>query len=838
MKPGQVALVVCPPLVEDKWPAEIHSINPQAFVKVLRTVDEVRAFMDQAAKLPNHTLKVGVIPESMAKLGEGREVGVFWRKRHMARWAYGTPRPEAFPADVPRIQTIEEALCPTCARPVMFTYKGQEQPATKAWLNSGKRQCGHCHTALWQDARTFSAPKAGEKYPSRNPRVPLADYIAQVFPKRVYVTVCDELHQLKDAGTGRGLMLHTFAHLSEKIVGLTGTLFGGVASSLYFLEFAFNPRVRETYPWDRDGKGKAAWSRDMGALEKVIEHHPAFDEHGVYTGTKSFTGAIREAPACSPRLVQEVLDHAVFVKMTDLGKSMPALDEIPIAVDMSPPMREAYHRAKREMGKYLFDQKKLGDASFLSKYLQVLLAWPNAPFRAETVIHDWRPNRRDRTQVISTHVTDLPGLDSHEPFPKEQQLIELVTQELAAGRPVGIFLRQTGTRDIQAHYEALIQQHVPLAKTFILRGSVDSQRRERVVRDQIVRKGTNVLISNPQLIEVGVDLVELKTLIFVEVLHSLYPMQQASRRHWRLHQTAPCRTYYLYYRNTLEERAIQQLGRKKLAANLLYGDLPEDEGLEALSGEEGLGSLLRELALSLDEADETPVADLTDLFQQTTRPPTAQDSVWLNGIAETIQIAPPITITPPPSPVLLAAALTVTPLPVRHLALPTTPAAMLSAKFATLNLPTAKLAKVQARITIALEQGLPNPADSALKLCEGVGHPDFAKYSVHAEVLIRWLAKYLRSEKALNTEAAPTFAAELVALARPVVIAPPPLKLTPPKVVSKPKKSKPDLLAIPDDTPAKPAPKNPAKPQHPARTTPPTAPQQLLLFDLPPVVYA
>jgi hypothetical protein len=471
------------------------------------------------------------------------------------------------------------------------------------------------------------------------------------------------------------------------------------------------------------------------------------------------------------------------------------------------------------------------------------------------------------------------------------------------------------------------------------------------------------------LIEVGVDLVELKTLIFVEVLHSLYPMQQASRRHWRLHQTTPCRTYYLYYRNTLEERAVQQLGRKKLAANLLYGDLPEDEGLEALSGEEGLGSLLRELALSLDEADETPVADLTDLFQQTTRPPTAQDSVWLNGIAETVQIAvpAPFTITPSPSLVLPipAAALSIPPPPARNIHLPTTPAAIptaLSAKLATLNLLTVKLARVQARVLLALEQGIPHPTDSALKLCEGVGQPDFAKYPVHAEVLIRWLAKYLRVEKALSADAAPAFAAELVALAQPIVptaltIAPtpahdvqlptvatatppalgakldtlklPPDKLAkvqarvmlaleqgisnpldstlklcegvgqpdfakysvhaevltrwlvkylrsekalsadaaptfaaelvalarltvttapltriPPKVVPKPKQSKPDLLAIPDDTPVKPAAKRAAQsraktPRKPTSGSQPAlqpTPQQRPLFDLTPAV--
>ena len=34
------------------------------------------------------------------------------------------------------------------------------------------------------------------------------------------------------------------ANAAEKVVGLTGTLYGGVASGLYAIEFVFNPRVR------------------------------------------------------------------------------------------------------------------------------------------------------------------------------------------------------------------------------------------------------------------------------------------------------------------------------------------------------------------------------------------------------------------------------------------------------------------------------------------------------------------------------------------------------------------------------------------------------------------
>ena len=49
--------------------------------------------------------------------------------------------------------------------------KGNTVPASESWLKSGKRHCSVCQTPLWQEARDRgSQPKAGYKYPPKNPR--------------------------------------------------------------------------------------------------------------------------------------------------------------------------------------------------------------------------------------------------------------------------------------------------------------------------------------------------------------------------------------------------------------------------------------------------------------------------------------------------------------------------------------------------------------------------------------------------------------------------------------------------------------------------------------------
>lgn len=73
-----------------------------------------------------------------------------------------------------------------------------------------------------------------------------------------------------------------------------------------------------------------------------------------------------------------------------------------------------------------------------------------------------------------------------------------------------IYFRQTATRDIQPRLESLLRQHVPEARTFILKNTVDAERREAVIEREIA-KGTNVVLCNPELVKTGLDLIYFPT---------------------------------------------------------------------------------------------------------------------------------------------------------------------------------------------------------------------------------------------------------------------------------------------------------------------------------------
>ena len=106
--------------------------------------------------------------------------------------------------------------------------------------------------------------------------------------------------------------------------------------------------------------------------------------------------------------------------------------------------------------------------------------------------------------------------------------------------------------------------------------------------------GLDVLITNPRLVETGLDLVAFSTVVFAELDYSLYTLWQALRRVWRLGQTRPVKAVFATYKDTLEAQALALMGRKMRAAQLLYGD---EVGGAIVPAEDGdfLAELAREV---------------------------------------------------------------------------------------------------------------------------------------------------------------------------------------------------------------------------------------------------
>ena len=299
----------------------------------------------------------------------------------------------------------------------------------------------------------------------------------------------------------------------------------------------------------------------------------------------------------------------------------------------------------------------------------------------------------------------------------------------------------------------------------------------------------------------------------------------------------------------MEHHMIQLMSRKQRAAKLLNGEIGLS-GLDALT--EGEGGLEESLMQAIGQ--ETSLLDPTQLFKtdHVTSAIDEDDAAFWNVVAssEPVSELPLLIASPTDSLVQVGQQLgaTITPFtlvadPVRPVEITTIAVLQESSKLVTAltakfgpvsRLTQERQAKVQARLVQALEQGVPHPTDGALKLCEGVLHPDFSHYAVHAESLTRWIVKYLRAEKALDPDRIPAFAAELVALASQSDCPKALPSLPKGQTSGKTKRSKPDLMAIPTSAEPNTLPiVKPSIPSPSSRRTAPTTSRQPLLFNLP-----
>ncbi len=181
-------------------------------------------------------------------------------------------------------------------------------------------------------------------------------------------------------------------------------------------------------------------------------------------------------------------------------------------------------------------------------------------------------------------------------------MVDLVARERLAGRRVLVYVTHTGTRDITGRMQAFLTRN-GFRAAVMKADQVAPDKREAWVAKQVAQ-GVDVLICHPRLVQTGLDLIDLPTIVWFETDYSVYTMRQASRRSWRIGQTEPVKVVFMAYRHTLQADALKFVAQKLQSSLAVEGELPED-GLAAY-GDEGddlLLALARKLVSAEEDAD-------------------------------------------------------------------------------------------------------------------------------------------------------------------------------------------------------------------------------------------
>lgn len=435
----------------------------------------------------------------------------------------------------------------------------------------------------------------------------IADYIKKQYKNRIGLLVVDEAHMLKGEYTAQGYALARLSTASQQTVLMTGTIYGGKASTVFQLLYRTSKEIRDAYT-DPTATGRKRilnkkWINDYGMLEYT---QTVTETTAKNSGNKQLTEHVKEAPGASPAMLPWLLERTAFVGLQDMGLQLPDYEEIPIPVMPTDEQLESLKYLESVLGGEMRQRLARGDKSLLGIYLQANLSWPDSPWRDEVIID---PKTKD--DDVPTVLCRLPALPD-KLYPKEEEIIELIKNNVfLEGRRVLLLTQQTRLRDITPQWEKKLR-HAGL-KPVTMRASASA--REAWINRQ-VKNGCNVLITHPKAVEVGLDLLDFPTVIWMGTEYSVYTILQASRRPYRIGQDRPVRVYFFYYEGTLQEKAIDLIARKCASSMRVNGDVISDSDLassDANTIEDALGRMI----LDNEESQTTLVHEMFKVAKDT-----------------------------------------------------------------------------------------------------------------------------------------------------------------------------------------------------------------------------
>lgn len=294
-----------------------------------------------------------------------------------------------------------------------------------------------------------------------------------------------------------------------------------------------------------------------------------------------------------------LMDSAAFLSLNDMGKDLPEYEEIPIQLQMNEDVAREYRRLEAGFKNILRSQKDISK-KVMSAYLGLLTVYPDQPYGQKPILH---PVTGDEL-IVPKDTSSFQEL--HE---KDYSVLEVVQKKAGEGGRVLIYTSWIRT-DTQEKLSNLFAENG--YRVGILTVAVPPNKREEWVENQ-VRDGIQVLITNPSLVETGLDLNDFTTIYYYNISYNLFTLRQSSRRSWRINQKAPrVEIYFSYYEGTMQNRAVRLMASKLAVAGIIEGNFT-DEGLAAMSD---CADMTTALARELTQGIKDEVEDLGAVFKK------------------------------------------------------------------------------------------------------------------------------------------------------------------------------------------------------------------------------
>ena len=535
-----LTVVMSPPHLTAKWEREAKRLHPDmAVVRPQGSGEKRMREVSKAVALAKRKPVVLILSREAMKLGPVHKVQL-----------------------VPKVMDLGAGTqkywaCSHCFAPAVTKLPDEEaEDQSPTWVSllesptpparfKGKK-CPHC-------GKPYAAPVNDKK--SR--RWPLADIIARAVkrgevPGGLFLIV-DEVHEYRNTSL-QGIAFSRLLRAAKWAVLLTGTLFNGKASDLYNL-------LRWTSPEFRfEGLGRKQFVDAYGYSESVKEV-----EEGRTYGRSVKKAQFHERPGVSPLVYRFLFPRTAFGSLRDMAKALPPYTEEEHL------LAGAVKSFRHSEGGQVWHEQ--GPSAFM-EWLRAALGYNNAaavqPVDGNNLhIYGYWESNEDGQRLRFRKVLALPVLPKDSQLPKEERLLEIVSQQKARGRKVVLLVEQTQKRPVAKRLADLLESK-GFRAVVLDTARVKASEREAWIEKNAYRM--DVLIAHPKSVETGLDLVMFQTVVVYEATYNIITLLQALRRVHRLGQTRPVEVHILQYDQTMEPAAWRVIHRGIAWSVSVYGD--------------------------------------------------------------------------------------------------------------------------------------------------------------------------------------------------------------------------------------------------------------------------
>jgi hypothetical protein len=267
---------------------------------------------------------------------------------------------------------------------------------------------------------------------------------------------------------------------------------------------------------------------------------------------------------------------------------------------MDPPLKEAYDELEVQVSDAIREHS--GNTSVVSASMNALLAYPDHPYGIGRLWgFESNPETGERERFL---IAEPRQLCQETTYAKEKRLIEEVQRELKQRRLVQVFAVYTQKYNVLARLSERLRKEGIRAE--VLTADVPPERREAWYEKKL-REGMEVCLTHPKIVQTGLDLIFMPSILFYETGYSIYVLRQASRRSWRIGQREAVRVGFMTYRGTAQERCLRLMGKKLLVSLAMEGKFTAG-GLQSLEEDEDvLTAMARELVTKQQVGEEASI---------------------------------------------------------------------------------------------------------------------------------------------------------------------------------------------------------------------------------------